>query len=151
LEPLNRRYPDHPYQKEVAAFKQKLDAAEADTPGEAQRFFERGQKLEREGDSAGARRLWQATITVFKDVESEKRWVERAQRALTDLEKSGTAPDRWQSVKLALERAAKLRDAGKRAEAEKIWIGIEELYRDDPWAKGVLEQVSDARKQGPGK
>jgi hypothetical protein len=40
-----------------------------------------------------------------------------------------------------------LRDAGQRAEAEKIWAAIEELYRNDPWAGAILAEVKQARTQ----
>jgi serine/threonine-protein kinase len=147
LEPLNTRYPDHPYQKEVEVFRLKLESAEADRPTEAQRFFQQGEKLRQDGDFEGARRLWQTTIVVFKDVDSEQTWVSRAQRALVELEKDATAQDRWRSLKAALERAAQLRDQGRRADAEKIWAGIEELYKNDPWAADWLKQVEKARRQ----
>jgi hypothetical protein len=147
LEPLNTRYPDHPYQEEVKKFRLKLQAAEAPGPTEAQRFYQQGERLQQDGDLKGAQRVWQATILVFKDVEREQQWVRRAERALTDLEKGAAATERWQSLKPVLDRAANLRDLGKRADAEKLWAGIEELYRNDPWAADLLRQVAQARKK----
>jgi hypothetical protein len=145
LEPLNARFPNHPYQDQVKQFEQKLKAAEG--PTEAQRFFLQGERLQREGDFKGAMQTWQTMVAVFQNADGEKEWVRRAERALTALEKSAAAPERWQALMPALERAAKLRDEGRRAEAEKIWAGIEELYRNDPWAADVLEKVNRARKQ----
>ncbi len=127
LEPLSKRFPDNPYQEEVKAFQQKLQAAEAPGPTEAQRFYQQGERLLQAGDLKGAQRVWQATVDVFKDSDREKDWVRRATRALTELEKNAAAQDRWQSLRPALDRAAKLRDAGQRAEAEKIWAALEEL------------------------
>ena len=147
LEPLNTRFPDHPYQQEVEKFRLKLQTAEDPTMREAQRFFQQGERLHKEGDLKGAQRLWQAVATVFKDVDREKDWVRRAERALVDLEKEAAGKERWQSVRSALDRAARLRDQGKRAEAEKIWSGIEELYRNDLGARNILQDVAAARKK----
>jgi serine/threonine-protein kinase len=145
LEPLNQRYPDHPYQMEVENFRLKLKAAEGSAPTEAQRFFQRGERLQREGDIRGAQRVWQLTITVFKDVEREQEWVRRATKALANVETNPDALDRWQSLRPALDRAKKLRDQGQRAEAEKIWAGIEALYENHPWAVNLLKQVAKDR------
>jgi tetratricopeptide (TPR) repeat protein len=147
LAPLNERFPDHPYHAEVDKFRRLLEAAESTKPTEAQRFFQQGDRLRQEGDFEGARRVWQNTIAVFGDIDSEQEGVRRAARALTELEKNAAAPDRWLALKPVLDRAAKLRDQGKRAEAEKIWSGLEELYRNDPWAKDLLKQVAAARAE----
>ena len=56
-------------------------------------------------------------------------------------------PERWQSVRAALDRAARLRDAGQRADAEKIWTALEQLYRDDPWAGEILAEIAKARRK----
>src|SRR5207244_278336 len=61
LGPLNMLVPNHPYQEDVEGFRLKLKAAEADTPSEAQRFYQRGERLAQEGDLSGARRMWQNT------------------------------------------------------------------------------------------
>jgi serine/threonine-protein kinase len=145
LEPLNERFPDHPYQAEVERFRLKLKAAEAGGPTEAQRFYQRGERLRNEGDFKGAQSVWRTTVTVFKGVDREQEWVRRAEKALAELQANPDAQDRWQSLRPALDRAAKLRDQGQRAEAEKIWAGIEVLYENDPWAAELLKQVAKAR------
>ena len=40
-----------------------------------------------------------------------------------------------------MARARQLRDEGKAAEAEEIWQGLEELYRDDSSAVAILQEV----------
>jgi hypothetical protein len=147
--PLNERYPDHPYQKEVEAFRRRIEAArqqqEAPKLSEAERFFRRGERLRREGDRAGARRTWQDLAAVFTGVPSEEEWVRRAKEDLAELDKSAADPKRWDSVRAALQRAEALAKQGKLQEAEAIWHGIEELYRNDPAARAILQQVQAAR------
>ncbi len=126
-------------------FRRELEAAESARPSEAQRFFQQGERLRQEGDLEGARRVWQNLIAAFDGRESEQDGVRRAQRALTELEKTAAAPDRWTALKPVLDRAAQLRDEGHRDQAEKIWTGLENLYRNDPWAKDLLKQVEAAR------
>ncbi|HWY85759.1 MAG TPA: serine/threonine-protein kinase [Gemmataceae bacterium] len=147
LEPLNTRFPDHPYQAEMESFRLKLKAAEGGELSEAQRFFQQGERLRQDGDLQGARRVWQATIAVFKNVDREKDWVRRAEKALAGLEKSAADPDRQKLLKSVLDGAATLRDQGRRAQAEKIWDAIEELYRNDPWAEPILKGVARARQK----
>ena len=147
LEPLSTRFPDNPYRAELDKFRRKLLAAEGAGLSEAQRFFLRGESLRQAGDIQGARRVWQAVIAAFQKVDREKEWVDRAERGLADLKKSAASADRWESIKPALAEAAALRDHGQRAEAEKIWGAIEDLYRDDPWAEPLLKEVAKARQK----
>jgi hypothetical protein len=147
LQPLNTRFPDHPYQAEVESFRLKLKAAESGELSEAQRFFQQGERLRQDGDLQGARRVWQATIAVFKNVDREKDWVLRAEKGLADLERSAADPERQKLLKSVLDGAATLRDQGRRAQAEKIWDAIEELYRNDPWAVPILKEVAQARQK----
>ncbi len=147
LEPLERRFPDHPYQEQVAAFRLKWEAAQAPQPGEAQQFFQQGELLYKQGNARAARALWSNLIDAFGEVDAEKEWVARARRALTDLDKAGKNKDRWPGVRAALERARDLNKQGKRADAERIWTGIEQLYRNDPAADEFLDEVKRARKE----
>src|SRR5262249_32072500 len=45
---------------------------------EAQWFFQQGLRLRQQGDEAGARRVWEGLVRLFRDVESERGWVELA-------------------------------------------------------------------------
>jgi serine/threonine-protein kinase len=147
FQPLNERYPDHPYQEEVEKYRLRLEAARSPQPSEAQRFFQQGEQLRQQGELGRARAVWQSVIVAFRDVDAEKEWVSRAERALTDLEKAAANPDRFKAVRPALENAAKLNRAGKRAQAEEIWSALEALYRDDPGAGELLAEIKRARKQ----
>ena len=70
-------------------------------------------------------------VAVFEGDEAARDWVERAAKGAAELEGKQTAEERWAPARAALKRAAALRDQGKRPEAERIWDGIEDLYRDD--------------------
>jgi hypothetical protein len=148
LDPLERRYPDHAYQEQLEAFrsrgkerlaqKRALAAARAAGPSEARRFYQQGLKLCQEGNIPEARRVWQDLVITFDGIDAEQRWVSLAERGLKELP---AADDRWDWVRETLQRARKL----PRAEAEKIWKAIEDLYRDDPSARPVLEEVQRDR------
>ena len=155
LEPLDKDHPDHPYKKEVTELRRQLDAARkgvdrsaAPSISEGQRFFLRGQRLHLEGKNAEARRVWKDLTVVFRGVESEKEWVRRAEKGLAELDNAAVARGRWAPVHAALKRAAKLRDQGKRAEAEQIWSAIEALYAsEEAAAQEILREVRAARKK----
>jgi serine/threonine-protein kinase len=154
LSKLQSRYPDHPHQEEVEEFRRRLEehrARQAERgvgrnriPGEAQWFYQLGQRLRQQGDEAAARRVWENLVRSFDGVEAEQLWVRRAQE---QLQKSPAPPGkgRWAPVLAALDRARQLRDQGKQAEAEAIWQGLEELYRDDSSAADILTRIKTDR------
>jgi serine/threonine-protein kinase len=149
FEPLERKYPDHPYQEQVREYRQWLEDARAerqararDGASEAQRFYLQGKRYSKDGDLPAAQRTWQDLVTTFQGVESEQRWVRLAEKGLEGLrDKLPPAEQRWASVRAALERARTL----PKAEAEKVWQAVEDLYRDDPSARPVLEEVRKCR------
>lgn len=153
LNPLNERFPDHPYRAQVEGFrKQLLEArtrAEArPAVSEAQRFYLRGEQLRLEGRTVAARKVWQGVTAVFGGIEAEKEWVGKAERGLAQLDDPAATRERLAPVRAVLKRAAALRDAGKRAEAERIWAGVEALYHpDDPAGRELLREVREARKK----
>ncbi|MCI0638463.1 MAG: serine/threonine protein kinase [Gemmataceae bacterium] len=147
LGPLNERFPDNPYKDEVEKLRLKFEAAKNPGPTEAQRFYLQGERLLKEGDWQAAKRVWQNLVTVFQDIDAEKHWVHRAEKSLVDADKQALNPQRWKAVQQALVRAAQLRDQDRRAEAEAIWRGLEELYRNDPLAADVMKQITTARKK----
>jgi serine/threonine-protein kinase len=149
LEPLGQRFPDHPYQKEVEEYRQRLDNARAkDKPSgvsEAERFFRQGAWLRQEGNTAEAKDVWQNVVAVFGEVPSEAEWVRRARDGLAELEKAAGNTERWAPVCAALKQAAELAGQGNRKAAEAIWTGVEALYRNDPAARDILAEVRAAR------
>lgn len=151
LEPLSDRFPDHPHGDEVAAFQRKvqdverldkgLKQADAERPqSEAERFYRRGLAQAQNGDAAAARRTWQAVAGSFAGVATERRWVELARRGLDRLGES-TGNGRFAAAREALAQARTLRDAGDRDAAARIWDGLETLYRDDPAARSVMDEL----------
>ncbi len=157
LEPMISRYPDHPYQKQIEAFRIRREEQAAlkrlgsvsfrgGPKSEAQRFFEQGLAHCQSGDIDGGRKIWQSLIDVFGSNSSERAWVMLAQRGLETVKSRATAaamesPD----VKEALERARAARDSGDRNKAESIWKGLEELYRDDPSWPALRDAINADR------
>src|SRR5262249_24619430 len=122
------------------------DAKWGRSVSEAQRFYEHGLRLCQDGHPEEARQIWRNLVHTFQGVEAERRWVRLAEYGLASLpERSTDKVDRWGSVRQALQRARDLHQAGKTKEAEEIRQGIEELYRGDPTAKEILEQVQKDR------
>jgi serine/threonine-protein kinase len=146
LEPLERGYPDHPYKEQVAALRLKWESAKVPHPSEAQLFFQQGELMQKQGNPAEARKVWRNLIDAFGEVDAEKEWVERASRALRDLEKAALNKDRWKNVRSALDRAKELQRQGKLDNAKRIWTGIEQLYSNDPAAADVLDEIKRARQ-----
>jgi serine/threonine protein kinase len=150
LEPLEREYPDHPHKTDVAQFRKQIDdhhhLGDAGLPAtEGQRLYQIGEKLRQDGKYVEARRQWLNVATVFKDIDSQKEWARKAQQAVAELDKAIADQQRLAPVWAALDQAAALRDLGQMDQAEAIWRGIEELYRDDPGAAEVLEKIKAAR------
>ena len=118
---------------------------EAGLVSEAQRFYEQGRRLKREGDPFGARAVWHNLVRSFQGIDGEQEWVNRAEKELARLQDLPGEEHRWASVHQALERARDLRDHGKRQEAEEVWQGIEGLYRDNASAREILQEVQRDR------
>ncbi len=114
------------------------------TSGEAQRFFQQGQRLRHEGRLGEAKQIWQDVVQAFDGVAADQEWVTKAAKALAELEKPAPDKERLDRIRPALDRAAKLREAGKAKQADKIWSALENLYRHDPW---MLQEIAKARKK----
>jgi serine/threonine-protein kinase len=151
---LDPRQLDDKQQEELDHFRQMINDRDArrrahprtgDSAGEAQHFYDLGQRLYLAGDPVGARRVWQNLILSFEEVEAEAFWVRLAKQGLADLDSRAPLEHRWDSVNRALERARRLRDEGKRKAAEAIWRGIEDLYQGDSSAKEILVEIKRDR------
>jgi tRNA A-37 threonylcarbamoyl transferase component Bud32 len=147
LGPLENGYPEHRYKEELEKYRRKWENAKSAQPSEAQRFYQQGELLRQQGNWAAAAHVWQNVIDVFKDVDAEKAWVRRAESGLAEIGKSASNQDRWQSVRQALRQADDMRAHGKAADAERIWSGIEQLYRNDPTAADIVMEVHKARNR----
>ncbi len=149
FQPLQSRFPENPYQDQLRRYRQVLEASRAPQPSEAQRFYERGERLYRQGERRAAAQVWRDLVTAFEGEVQARPWIERAERGLNELEKAAADPERLKQVQPALDRAAALRREGKRAEAERIWAALEGLYRDDPSAADIIRAIEQARRSMP--
>jgi hypothetical protein len=152
LGPLEERFPDHPYQEELAGFRSQLEAgrsakeaarrawraARAGPMTEAEWFYQRGLRLRQEGDEGGAREVWRALVSAFGEVPSEKPWVQLAEKELARKGKEARVARQWDPVRQAMEKARELEKEGKPAGAREIREGLKALYGDDPGARKVL-------------
>jgi tetratricopeptide (TPR) repeat protein len=145
--PLQNRFPDHPYQEELAHYRQVLEEARAPQPSEAQRFFHQGELLRQQGNLTAAAQTWRNLVAAFGGVDAAQEWVMRAERGLIELEKAADDHDRFKQVRPSLDRAAALHRKGEHAAAERIWTALEELYRDDPGAAELRAEICRARKE----
>ncbi len=153
LGPLDRDYPEHAHKAQVEDFRRQIekDRQEAEgnlLPSEGQRLFQQGKKKRQEGDYVEARRLWTDLGAVFKNVASEKKWVDKAGDELARLDDELAKTDRFAPVRLALKQAEALQNEGKTDQAEAIWRAIEDLYRGDAAASELLEAIKTARGKG---
>jgi serine/threonine-protein kinase len=119
-------------------------AAGPSLASEAQRLYEHGLRLKREGDPFAARDFWRNLVRSFQSVESEQEWVSKAGKELEKL-RNLSDEHRWDSVRQALQRARELRDQDKRQAAEAIWQGFEALYRNNPAAREILQEIQHDR------
>jgi hypothetical protein len=133
--------------EDQAALRRALNRSKNAAPmSEAQRFYLDGLRLCREGDVAAAKRVWTNVVSAFEGVESEKHWVELANKGLDGLR--DRVPDegrRWDAVNAQLANARRLRADGKPDEAEAIWQALEALYKNDPSARDILERIRKDR------
>jgi hypothetical protein len=154
LEPLSRKYPDA-YPADVQAFRDKitghrelrkaLDAGrKVEFHSEAERLYRRGLGQVLAGDPAAATKTWEAVVKAFGPSDAEARWVSLAKDGLAELAKPGftvAVPDRIAAVTTAVEYAKALRDKGQSTEADDVLAGLDELYKDDPAVRDLIQRA----------
>lgn len=150
LEPLEQRFPDHPYHDEVEVFRRRLEARREEERAETrarfgrrisdgQWFYERGLRLYQAGDEAGARRVWQALVDAYAEVPGERPWARLAEGMLKEPPRANDAA-RYRSLRDAIVRVRQMRAEGRHEEAATMLHALGELYRDDPAALQLLKE-----------
>ena len=147
FDPLDRRYPDHPYQAAIAQYRLRMESGRNPPPSEAKRFHEQAERLRQEDQLAGAEKVWRNVIAAFDGVEGEQAWVDKARQGLANINQVEESKARLAALRPTLARAAELAGRQQRSEAEAIWSALEELYRADPFGAEVLAEIARARKQ----
>jgi serine/threonine-protein kinase len=151
LEPLERRFPDHPHQAEVKEYRQRLadyqaerqasrTARHAGPMGEGQWFYQEGLRRRQQKDEAGARRIWKGLVAAFENVPAERPWVRLANKELEEAQGEEAPSRQWDSVRAARKRILELQQAGEPEKAAAIDKALAELYRDDPAAQAILKE-----------
>jgi eukaryotic-like serine/threonine-protein kinase len=149
LEPLETKYPNHPHQAEMVAFRRRLDARTAarkashaarfaGSLSEAQWFYELGLRQRQQGDEQAARETWRRLCVAFKDVPVEGPWVELAQKELEKTTNAGPNERNWETLRAALEHIQQLRDDKKADDADALQKALEQLYQGDEAALKVI-------------
>ncbi|MFO0844176.1 MAG: serine/threonine-protein kinase [Gemmataceae bacterium] len=148
LGPLENKYPDHPYQDELAEFKRRLEDSRAEHRaegrarwsrrlGEGEWFFEKGVRMRQRGAEKEARLLWQALVEAYREVPSERPWVRRAEGELARPLAAVAKPP--SALRDALDRAKAMEGDGQKAEADAVRQSLRTLYRDDPAALRLID------------
>jgi len=157
LRKVRSKLENGPHAADVQRYEQKIEdyraartaARQSDHLSEAQWFYEEGLRRRQQGRTDAAKETWRNLIRAFHDVPAERWWVRQAEK---ELAREDTAADgqRWDSVHTALNEARRLREEGQKQAADAICAALEELYRDDPSAGDILDEVRRERgKQGP--
>jgi hypothetical protein len=156
LDPLAQKYPKR-YKEEIAAARVKVrdrrelrkalsEGAKIDPRTDAARGYLLGLRLAQAGDAAAARKTWQAVVTAFTGVDSERRWVELSAVGLAALGQPENHPLRSpldrEPVRKAIDHAKALAAAGKHEEATAAFDALRTLAGDDPV---LLKMIEDAR------
>jgi serine/threonine-protein kinase len=151
LEPLQKRFPDNPYQTELAGFKaqyqsyldERAAARTSKLAGpmtEAQWFFHEALRRRQVGDEAGARRVWRLLVDAFGAVHSERPWVRRAQEELDRLPGETNVDRNLAPVSDAMAQVEEMRRNGKIDEADATRRALAELYKGDKGAEALKDK-----------
>jgi serine/threonine protein kinase len=146
LEPVLRRNPETPFKEVIEQAKRRLDLARNPDASEANRWLAIAKKRSEAGDDVGAVAIYGRILEAFEGIEAEKDAVAEARNDLNRLTGREAQEERLRRVRPILDRAADLNAKGKRADAERIWSALEQLYRDDPAGGMVLVAIAVARK-----
>lgn len=118
---------------------------------EVERLLARSAHLEEAGDLAGAERILTDLAALLADNPRYEPQQKLVQQSLQDLrDRSASQSVGRAFVDAALDRADRLAKEGKQEEAERIWRGIDELYKNDPQAASLVARAQQKLRASPG-
>ena len=147
IEPLDRRFPDHPHREQTQAWRDQIALDEAEgrskllaspvktrfsepqTNGERQfiMFNELATKAEAEGDELTAQRIWrEMSATVNADDPDDRKWFLLANKRADEL--AGRIQERRAFVETQLRRAANAYRTGRTSDAMAIQTMLRDRY-----------------------
>lgn len=150
LSKLARRYPDQ-YTDEVEEGKFRVDRLRElrgsvlasrlrHYHSEAERFYDEGYRLSKAGDIHNARQKWKHLLVVFRDDESEQKWIFAAQLGLRlvvekkfdDRAELADAQRVRQELQREVARLQQYRSEGNTPKADELRKSLEALYEGHP-------------------
>lgn len=155
LEPLLARYPDGEHAEAARQHIERIEIELADRQATtamrfnrdpsspAQRMYIEGLKAEAAQDRISALDRYRGLVGLFQDEPEHQPYVVLAERRMNEIRAAASDPtESGELVAEALRRADEHVERGERFEAEVIWRGIEELFRNN---QEYRSQVRHAR------
>jgi serine/threonine protein kinase len=143
LRPMLRRHPADELTPEI---REQLDATEMylseealrirmeygrPFKSEAERLYAKGREAEQLGDRVGAIEQYRSLVKALDPESDDRVWYKLAERDALRLEREGATTEQSEFVQSRLDEAEEHVEAGRIAEARKLWQSIVSLYRDD--------------------
>src|SRR5262249_5266151 len=144
--PILLRNPNSPFKDIIERERRLLEVARNPNVTEGWRWVALAKKRADAGDAAAAVAICRNLVAAFEGMDGEKEAVEDARRFVETATSLELQKERVRRVQPLLDRAADLNGKGKRADAERIWVALDALYRDDPAGGLVLVAIAQARK-----
>jgi serine/threonine-protein kinase len=143
LQPLQTKYPDHPHQEELGAFREKLrtyesekearrETRQARAMSEPEWFYHLALRLRQTGQEEEAREVWRQLVAAWQDVPSQAPWVRLARERLDEPADKIATPRDLEPVDQALDLADNHRQEGNPEKADAILNALRGLYRNEP-------------------
>jgi serine/threonine-protein kinase len=143
LQPLQTKYPDHPHQEELGAFREKLrtyesekearrETRQARAMSEPEWFYHLALRLRQTGQEEEAREVWRQLVAAWQDVPSQAPWVRLARERLDEPAVKIATPRDLEPVDQALDLADNHRQGGNPEKADAILNALRGLYRNEP-------------------
>ncbi|MEX0715745.1 MAG: serine/threonine-protein kinase, partial [Planctomycetaceae bacterium] len=161
LEPLLARYPDGEHAEAARRHIERIDVELADRQArtalrfnrdpatQAQRMYIEGLKAEAAQDRISALDRYRGLVALFQDDRDQRPYVVLAERRMNDIRAAANDPtESRELVAEALRRADEHVDRGERFEAEVIWRGIEELFRNNQEYQSQVRQARARLAEG---
>lgn len=163
IEPLRERDTEGTYEADIQRWIDKFEMNRAERgyqrnvrfgkapESEAERLYARAREHEKNGDRITAYRKYQSMLTVLGDSPEYRPFINLAKRQMNQIKHAeiGTE-ERFKIITRSLNRADRLQNEGRLAEAKRIWQDIVALYGDNKELQPLVERARNRLEQSPG-